>query len=297
VSPSALFSRLPRRARIALPDFSPETVERFQAEHGAWDEKRDRENLPTDFNDLHLAAGIEAVRAQMAAALQMPERQPEIAPASETPQPAAARNAAFSMSAANEKQAEQEQSMAQPPETPSQTPPHPEGSGIYAYASREQNGRHYAVFTGAFGKLFNYPVVPAEGAQTEQEAREAADQTITMHRNDDFIGTAWQSNKGQAEVYGWTNLPTFMPAKTGKEPQYGVRYENDGTAVLDVAFGQRIVLVRTRVAQGVPRSVRVADDRHRPRCARGVVEFDLERPGRLDVAHRARAREGHPNSL
>ncbi len=215
------------RARIALPDFSPETVERFQAEHGAWDEKRDRENLPTDFNDLHLAAGIEAVRAQMAAALQMPERQPEIAPASETPQPAAARNAAFSMSAANEKQAEQEQSMAQPPETPSQTPPHPEGSGIYAYASREQNGRHYAVFTGAFGKLFNYPVVPAEGAQTEQEAREAADQTITMHRNDDFIGTAWQSNKGQAEVYGWTNLPTFMPAKTGKEPQYGVRYEND----------------------------------------------------------------------
>ena len=215
------------RARIALPDFSPETVGRFQAAHGAWDEKRNRENLPTDFNDLHLTEGIEAVRAQMAAALQMPERQPEIAPASETPQPAAARNAAFSMSAANEKQAEQEQSMAQPPETPSQTPPHPEGSGIYAYASREQNGRHYAVFTGAFGKLFNYPVVPAEGAQTEQEAREAADQTITMHRNDDFIGTAWQSNKGQAEVYGWTNLPTFMPAKTGKEPQYGVRYEND----------------------------------------------------------------------
>ena len=215
------------RARIALPDFSPKTVGRFQAAHGAWDEKRNRENLPTDFNDLHLTEGIEAVRAQMAAALQMPERQPEIAPASETPQPAAARNAAFSMSAANEKQAEQEQSMAQPPETPSQTPPHPEGSGIYAYASREQNGRHYAVFTGAFGKLFNYPVVPAEGAQTEQEAREAADQTITMHRNDDFIGTAWQSNKGQAEVYGWTNLPTFMPAKTGKEPQYGVRYEND----------------------------------------------------------------------
>ncbi len=215
------------RARIALPDFSPETVGRFQAAHGAWDEKRNRENLPTDFNDLHLTEGIEAVRAQMAAALQMPERQPEIAPASETPQPAAARNAAFSMSAANEKQAEQEQSMAQPLETPSQTPPHPEGSGIYAYASREQNGRHYAVFTGAFGKLFNYPVVPAEGAQTEQEAREAADQTITMHRNDDFIGTAWQSNKGQAEVYGWTNLPTFMPAKTGKEPQYGVRYEND----------------------------------------------------------------------
>ena len=215
------------RARIALPDFSPETVGRFQAAHGAWDEKRNRENLPTDFNDLHLTEGIEAVRAQMAAALQMPERQPEIAPASETPQPAAARNAAFSMSAANEKQAEQEQSMAQPPETPSQTPPHPEGSGIYAYVSREQNGRHYAVFTGAFGKLFNYPVVPAEGAQTEQEAREAADQTITMHRNDDFIGTAWQSNKGQAEVYGWTNLPTFMPAKTGKEPQYGVRYEND----------------------------------------------------------------------
>ncbi|MGN6984036.1 LPD7 domain-containing protein [Neisseria sp. P0008.S010] len=133
------------RARIALPDFSPETVGRFQAAHGAWDEKRNRENLPTDFNDLHLTEGIEAVRAQMAAALQMPERQPEIAPASETPQPAAARNAAFSMSAANEKQAEQEQSMAQPPETPSQTPPHPEGSGIYAYASREQNGRHYAV--------------------------------------------------------------------------------------------------------------------------------------------------------
>lgn len=70
------------RARIALPDFSPETVARFQAEHGAWDEKRARENLPTDFNDLHLTAGIEAVRAQMAAALPMMKKQPETVTAS-----------------------------------------------------------------------------------------------------------------------------------------------------------------------------------------------------------------------
>jgi protein traN len=72
------------RARIALPDFSPETVARFQAEHGAWDEKRARENLPTDFNDLHLTAGIEAVRAQMAAALPMMKKQPETVTASST---------------------------------------------------------------------------------------------------------------------------------------------------------------------------------------------------------------------
>ncbi len=437
------------RARIVLPDFSPETVERFQAEHGAWDEKRDRENLPTDFNDLHLAAGIDAVKAQMATALPQPERQPETAkpaaqanltatgntpfvqavdkvvsgnvPAgyislgttpdvlqmlgvpqgkvrisggtieksvadylnrqndyeknrhavnpedlkllpgemndpvavfksstqsnsfvvltqlyerengkekpmiaavhlskgkgkhgadlidvvsvygrsdtqlerafqndllyanekkvrefltthplqlhwditsktelssrniktesdlaqwqnarrqsettqvSETPRPEAARNAAFSMPAANAAQTKQEQHMAQQPErqteTPTQNPPHPDGNDIFAYEIREQDGRHYAVFTDTFGKLFSYPVVPAQGAQTAQQAAEAADYTIRLYQNDNFISTAWQSEKGQAKVYGWANLPTFLPVKTGREPQYGVRYENNG---------------------------------------------------------------------
>ena len=439
------------RARIALPDFSPETVARFQAEHGAWDEKRDRENLPTDFNDLHLAAGIDAVKAQMATALPQPERQPETAkptaqanltatgntpfvqavdkvvsgnvPAgyislgttpdvlqmlgvpqgkvrisggtieksvadylnrhnaydknrhavnpedlkllpgeindpvavfksstqsnsfvvltqlyerengkekpmiaavhlskgkgkhgadlidvvsvygrsdtqlerafqndllyanekkvrefltthplqlhwditsktelssrniktesdlaqwknarrqpetaqvSETPLPEAAAPdaAAFSMPAENAGQTAQEQYMAQQPEkqpeTPTQNPLHPSSNDIFAYEIREQDGRHYAVFTDTFGKLFNYPVVPAQGAQTAQQAAEAADYTIRLYQNDNFISTAWQSEKGQAKVYGWANLPTFLPVKTGREPQYGVRYENNG---------------------------------------------------------------------
>lgn len=220
------------RARIALPEFDSETVRRFQAAHGTWDEKRNRENLPTDFNDLHLTAGIEAVRAQMADALP-PERQPETAQTSEAPRPEAAAPdaAAFSMPAENAGQTKQEQNMAQQPERPSEnqppTPPHLENDSIYAYEVREQDGRHYAVFTGTFGKLFNYPVVPAQGAPTEREAREAAGYTVNLYQNDSFIGTAWQTERGQAEVYGWASLPGFMPVKTGKEPQYGVRYEND----------------------------------------------------------------------
>ncbi|HFC6386987.1 TPA: LPD7 domain-containing protein [Neisseria bacilliformis] len=221
------------RARIALPEFDSETVRRFQAAHGTWDDKRERENLPTDFNDLHLAAGIEAVRAQMADALPVPERQPETAQTSEAPRPEAAAPdaAAFSMPAENAGQTEQEQYMAQQPEkqpeTPTQNPPHPGSNDIFAYEIREQDGRHYAVFTGTFGKLFNYPVVPAQGAPTEREAREAAGYTVNLYQNDSFIGTAWQTERGQAEVYGWASLPGFMPVKTGKEPQYGVRYEND----------------------------------------------------------------------
>lgn len=220
------------RARIALPEFDSETVRRFQAAHGTWDEKRNRENLPTDFNDLHLTAGIEAVRAQMADALP-PERQPETAQTSEAPRPEAAAPdaAAFSMPAENAGQTKQEQNMAQQPERPSEnqppTSPHLENDSIYAYEVREQDGRHYAVFTGTFGKLFNYPVVPAQGAPTEREAREAAGYTVNLYQNDSFIGTAWQTERGQAEVYGWASLPGFMLVKTGKEPQYGVRYEND----------------------------------------------------------------------
>ena len=120
--------------------------------------------------------------------------------------------------------------MAQQPErqTETPTPPHIQDNDIFAYEIREQDGRHYAVFTDTFGKLFTYPVVPAQGAQTAQEAAEAADYTVNLYQNDNFISTTWQSDKGQAKVYGWTNLPTFMPVKTGKEPQYGVHYENNG---------------------------------------------------------------------
>ncbi|OSI10946.1 LPD7 domain-containing protein [Neisseria zoodegmatis] len=51
------------RARIVMPEFSPEMVQRYQAEFGVWNDSKNRENLPSDFNDLHYLAGLERVRA------------------------------------------------------------------------------------------------------------------------------------------------------------------------------------------------------------------------------------------
>lgn len=174
------------RARAVQPEFTMTQIRDYQRGHSG----DGTPPLPSDFNDLHLLAGLDAVRQAVE----------------------------YGYNLAPEKQ----------PETPTQNPPHPDGNDIFAYEIREQDGRHYALFTDTFGKLFNYPVVPAQGAQTAQEAAEAADYTVNLYQNDNFISTAWQSDKGQAKVYGWANLPTFLPVKTGREPQYGVHYENNG---------------------------------------------------------------------
>ncbi|MDK4688271.1 LPD7 domain-containing protein [Kingella negevensis] len=49
------------RAQIAMPTFSAKQIDEYQAEHGKFD-SHGNENVPTDFNDLHKLAGIEAVR-------------------------------------------------------------------------------------------------------------------------------------------------------------------------------------------------------------------------------------------
>lgn len=68
------------RARIVIPEFSPEMVRRYQAEFGSWNDSKNRENLPSDFNDLHHLAGLERVRADFAEVM---ERLPENVPTTE----------------------------------------------------------------------------------------------------------------------------------------------------------------------------------------------------------------------
>lgn len=51
------------RAKIILPQFEAEHISTYRQQHGA-------DKLPTDFNDLHLLAGIEAVKQQLGAVAQ-----------------------------------------------------------------------------------------------------------------------------------------------------------------------------------------------------------------------------------
>lgn len=64
------------RARTVQPEFTMTQIRDYQRGRSG----SDTPPLPSDFNDLYLLAGIEAVRAQMAAALPTPERQPENLP-------------------------------------------------------------------------------------------------------------------------------------------------------------------------------------------------------------------------
>lgn len=68
------------RARIVMPEFSPEMVQRYQTEFGVWNDSKNRENLPSDFNDLHYLAGLERVRADFDEVM---ERLPENVPTAE----------------------------------------------------------------------------------------------------------------------------------------------------------------------------------------------------------------------
>ena len=177
------------RARIALPEFDSETVRRFQAAHGTWDEKRNRENLPTDFNDLHLTAGIEAVRAQMADALP-PERQ-----------------------------AEQEQNMAQQPERPSE-------NGYYAYQTKKDplTEGYQINFVGGFaGEIKTGSDWHVYGSSI-QSAAEKADYIIGLHRTaGSRIGESWPSPEGRAQI---THIAA-LPLKAGQgNLTYTVQYEN-----------------------------------------------------------------------
>ena len=183
------------RARIALPEFDSETVRRFQTAHGTWDEKRNRENLPTDFNDLHLTAGIEAVRAQMAAALPVPERP------SENPPPA------------------QEQNMAQQPERPSE-------NGYYAYQTKKDplTEGYQINFVGGFaGEIKTGSDWHVYGSSI-QSAVEKADYIIGLHRTaGNRIGESWPSPEGRAQI---THIAA-LPLKAGQgNLTYAVQYEN-----------------------------------------------------------------------
>ena len=183
------------RARIALPEFDSETVRRFQTAHGTWDEKRNRENLPTDFNDLHLTAGIEAVRAQMAAALPVPERP------SENPPPA------------------QEQNMAQQPERPSE-------NGYYAYQTKKDplTEGYQINFVGGFaGEIKTGSDWHVYGSSI-QSAAEKADYIIGLHRTaGSRIGESWPSPEGRAQI---THIAA-LPLKAGQgNLTYAVQYEN-----------------------------------------------------------------------
>lgn len=64
------------RAQIAMPTFSAKQIDEYQAEHGKFD-SHGNENVPTDFNDLHKLAGIEAVREQLNTMITPEIRQPE----------------------------------------------------------------------------------------------------------------------------------------------------------------------------------------------------------------------------
>ena len=58
------------RGFAVQPEFKAEHIAQFQAKYGARNETKNRENLPTDFNDLHLLAGENSVRARFAPVLE-----------------------------------------------------------------------------------------------------------------------------------------------------------------------------------------------------------------------------------
>lgn len=76
------------RAQVVEPEFTMAQIRRYQMENGTDDKGRPK--LPSDFNDLHHLAGIEAVREKMEAAFRRPEAALAVAPEVGQPRPAAA---------------------------------------------------------------------------------------------------------------------------------------------------------------------------------------------------------------
>ena len=71
------------RAQVIEPEFTMKQIQQYQLENGVDDQGRPK--LPSDFNDLHRLAGIDAVRETMEAAFRRPEPEasPDVAPAVE----------------------------------------------------------------------------------------------------------------------------------------------------------------------------------------------------------------------
>ena len=67
-------AKLNSKGSIVMPEFTPETIAQYQAEHGRIDNSG-KENLPSDFNDLHKLAGIKAVRKAFSATLDRKEKE------------------------------------------------------------------------------------------------------------------------------------------------------------------------------------------------------------------------------
>lgn len=67
-------AKLNNKGSIVMPEFTPETIAQYQAEHGRIDNSG-KENLPSDFNDLHKLAGIEAARKAFSATLDRKEKE------------------------------------------------------------------------------------------------------------------------------------------------------------------------------------------------------------------------------
>ncbi|OSI24211.1 LPD7 domain-containing protein, partial [Neisseria dumasiana] len=76
------------RAQVVEPEFTMTQIRQYQQENGM--DEQGRPKLPSDFNDLHHLAGIEAVREKMEAAFRRPEAAPAVAPEVGQPRPAAA---------------------------------------------------------------------------------------------------------------------------------------------------------------------------------------------------------------
>lgn len=76
------------RAQVVEPEFTMTQIRQYQQENGM--DEQGRPKLPSDFNDLHHLAGIDAVREKMEAAFRRPEAALAVAPEVGQPRPAAA---------------------------------------------------------------------------------------------------------------------------------------------------------------------------------------------------------------
>ncbi len=74
------------RAQVVEPEFTMTQIRQYQQENGM--DEQGRPKLPSDFNDLHHLAGIEAVREKMESVFRRPETAPTATPQAE-PIPAA----------------------------------------------------------------------------------------------------------------------------------------------------------------------------------------------------------------
>lgn len=190
------------RGFAVQPEFKAEHIAQFQAKYGARNETKNRENLPTDFNDLHLLVGENSVRARFAPVLERIRgqravenghqqetdfMQPEIPAAMQpqtaeisaqktvNPNTAAAETAAVSLPQTQDHDMAQQPENAQP-ETPSQlTEQHeqPENAIEYGGITQEQQSEPQAAEDIMQQNAARYPetiqAAPPEAAARQPE--------------------------------------------------------------------------------------------------------------------------------